>query len=90
MKKYNWVNYPENIPSVSGYYMCVYFNLEQKCDLFKAIYWNKKWIQWNPKIQIENQVKSFLPDSMAKYYTTCLFWWKDNYDNGLVEKYKDD
>ena len=66
--------------------MCVYFNLEKNCDLIKAIYWNNKWCQWNPTIKIENQVKAFLNDSRANYYTECLAWCEDNNDITLFKK----
>jgi hypothetical protein len=45
-----FVNYPENHPYESGYYMVFYYNFDLKKYLYKGIWWdNEKKIWYFPK-----------------------------------------
>lgn len=80
--KYKWSN---ETPTEPGYYMCLYFNREKNCELYKAIYWRDGWCKWNPKTEInEEQVKYFLPDSRNDFYVPCTIWCQENNEN--IEK----
>jgi hypothetical protein len=76
--KYKWSSFPDTKPIEPGYYMTFYYNSNENCHLFKAIYWNNKWHKWNKRVEIENQVKHFLLDSRNDYYVPCTIWCQDN------------
>lgn len=79
-----WKKYPENKPTESGYYITYYYNVAQKGNYEKALWFSckeDKWI-WDR----EFTVKAYVEASFNKYYVPCMLWGSEN----KLEAYKED
>jgi len=72
----NWLEYPENEPTESGYYIAIYQHEEHQVDYFKAIFWSsikKQWSPWRPTLNLPNScIKKYLPETRNNYYAPCM------------------
>jgi hypothetical protein len=70
--KLTWVNYPETVPQLNGYYYTHYFNHDENQEFCKCIYWDGgKWCPWRPGSKPELTVIEYAPETVEPYYSLC-------------------
>lgn len=75
-----YVKYPENRPTESGYYMCLYYNEEHKDHLFKALWYGVDKQEFIFRIKdVDKHVKLVLMESRNDYYVPCDMWCNEHH-----------
>jgi hypothetical protein len=87
MNEVRFIGYPNNIPIISGYYIC-WYNIGEEPYYVKGIYFStelNKWCDWKPGNRILN-IRCYIKESHSIYYSLSRAWYKKNYESILFSR----